>query len=49
VALLTICFFDVLTPLLLLSARAICFLAYKLAVQKKLQCCQQITEIQFRE
>lgn len=48
-ALLTICFFDLLTLLLVLSAIAICFPAYKLVVQKKLQCCQQITEIQFWE
>lgn len=50
-ALLTICFFDLLTLLLLvLSAGIICFPAYKLVVQKKnLQCCQQITEIQLRE
>lgn len=44
---LTICFSDLLTLLLALSARAICFPAYKLVVQKKLQHCQQSAEIWF--
>lgn len=49
-ALLTICFFHLLTLLLLiLSARVIYFHAYKLVVQKKLQYCQRVTEIQLWE